>query len=298
MQIVLAHCSLSHSCQAQDTLRRQASRDLSMLSPHSNDLIGVGAHIHHQARHCESQRRDRSAAAALARATGRVQRSPLAAARGAQQQRRRHAPGPARLGLARVQGRARDSDAEHEGVANTDGAVRRRRRGRQHVQRASERYVEPPRRERPADARLAVLRSRKSLNADSPLYAAAPTDRLGADVKGKGRATNSDFLMLDMAGGGAATQGGAQSDGGFMQLQQMEEQDNSYLQSRSTAIESIESTIAELGQVRRGGSSTMLTRSDLWPARAYGPSAGRDRAEDRHGHLGYRTVRSRGVRSS
>jgi len=37
--------------------------------------------------------------------------------------------------------------------------------------------------------------------------------------------------------------------GSYMQMQIMEEQQNSYIQSRSTAIESIESTIAELGQI-------------------------------------------------
>ncbi|KAK0500604.1 t-SNARE [Armillaria luteobubalina] len=40
----------------------------------------------------------------------------------------------------------------------------------------------------------------------------------------------------------------AQNGGAFMQMQLVEQQD-SYIQSRSTAIESIESTIAELGQI-------------------------------------------------
>ncbi|KAI0936706.1 hypothetical protein AcW1_000876 [Taiwanofungus camphoratus] len=69
------------------------------------------------------------------------------------------------------------------------------------------------------------------------------------DPKGKGRATpqpNGDILALDL---GAAEEGTAASNGdAFMQMQLVEQQDN-YIQSRSTAIESIESTIAELGQI-------------------------------------------------
>ncbi|KII94155.1 hypothetical protein PLICRDRAFT_50139 [Plicaturopsis crispa FD-325 SS-3] len=71
------------------------------------------------------------------------------------------------------------------------------------------------------------------------------------DTKGKGRAynnsNNNDVLALDL---GAAEEGaGAHANGGaFMQMELVEQQDN-YIQSRSTAIESIESTIAELGQI-------------------------------------------------
>jgi len=64
-----------------------------------------------------------------------------------------------------------------------------------------------------------------------------------------GAGGNSDFLALDM---GAAEKGigGGQSNGGgdFMQMQLVEQQD-SYIQQRGTAIESIEGTIAELGQI-------------------------------------------------
>ncbi|KIJ65025.1 hypothetical protein HYDPIDRAFT_89057 [Hydnomerulius pinastri MD-312] len=66
--------------------------------------------------------------------------------------------------------------------------------------------------------------------------------------KGKGRAPqNGDVLAMDLdaAEGGSAAQNGG---GAFMQMQLVEQQD-SYIQSRSTAIESIESTIAELGQI-------------------------------------------------
>jgi len=64
------------------------------------------------------------------------------------------------------------------------------------------------------------------------------------DTKGKGRAADSDTLALDL---NSAEEGmGGDS---YMQMQLMEEQQNSYIQSRSTAIESIESTISELGQI-------------------------------------------------
>ncbi|KAI0734645.1 t-SNARE [Fomitopsis betulina] len=67
------------------------------------------------------------------------------------------------------------------------------------------------------------------------------------DTKGKGRAQpSSDILALDL---GAAEEGqGSATSGAFMQMQLVEQQDT-YIQSRSTAIESIESTIAELGQI-------------------------------------------------
>ncbi|KAJ3477143.1 hypothetical protein NLI96_g10671 [Meripilus lineatus] len=67
------------------------------------------------------------------------------------------------------------------------------------------------------------------------------------DAKGKGRASpaNGDILALDL---GSAEEGTAQNGDAFMQMQLVEQQD-SYIQSRSTAIESIESTIAELGQI-------------------------------------------------
>jgi len=66
--------------------------------------------------------------------------------------------------------------------------------------------------------------------------------------KGKGRAPqDGDVLALDL---GSAEEGmsDGHSGGAFMQMEMMEQQD-SYIQSRSTAIESIESTIGELGQI-------------------------------------------------
>ncbi|KAJ2932290.1 hypothetical protein H1R20_g4839, partial [Candolleomyces eurysporus] len=67
------------------------------------------------------------------------------------------------------------------------------------------------------------------------------------DPKGKGRAAqNGDMLALDLD---SAEEGAGNPNGSaFMQMQLVEQQD-SYIQQRSTAIESIESTIAELGQI-------------------------------------------------
>lgn len=69
----------------------------------------------------------------------------------------------------------------------------------------------------------------------------------GYDPKGKSKVapgSDGDFLALDM-GNGTNAAGGEQ----FMQMQLMDNQQNSYMQQRSTAIESIESTISELGQI-------------------------------------------------
>ncbi|KAI0275337.1 t-SNARE [Gloeopeniophorella convolvens] len=71
------------------------------------------------------------------------------------------------------------------------------------------------------------------------------------DTKGKGRATpNGGMLALDLehAEGGAGAPNGSGGSNPFQQMQLVEQQD-SYIQSRSTAIESIETTIAELGQI-------------------------------------------------
>ncbi|KAF8202991.1 t-SNARE [Pholiota molesta] len=88
--------------------------------------------------------------------------------------------------------------------------------------------------------------------APSLLYNPQRTDPMGDgsmnpyDQKGKGRAPqNGDLLSLDL---NAAEAGGSNSSNGFMQMQMVEQQD-SYIQQRSTAIESIETTIAELGQI-------------------------------------------------
>jgi len=64
------------------------------------------------------------------------------------------------------------------------------------------------------------------------------------DSKGKGRAQEGDLLALDMV----SAEAGIGNGGAFQQMQLVEQQDD-YIQTRSTAIESIESTIAELGQI-------------------------------------------------
>lgn len=69
----------------------------------------------------------------------------------------------------------------------------------------------------------------------------------GYDPKGKAKAGESDFLALDM--GSSATNNSAPGSDQFMQMQLMDTQQNNYMQQRSTAIESIESTISELGQI-------------------------------------------------
>ena len=100
------------------------------------------------------------------------------------------------------------------------------------------------------------------------LYSSQRSDPMGDgsstpyDSKGKGRAQNGDVLALDLD---SAEEGGRSQNGGFMQMQMVEQQvcktlsgilkvkkeffQDSYIQQRSTAIESIESTIAELGQI-------------------------------------------------
>jgi len=66
------------------------------------------------------------------------------------------------------------------------------------------------------------------------------------DSKGKGRAPqDGDVLALNLE---SAEEGVPNGNQAFMQMQMVEQQD-SYIQSRSTAIESIESTILELGQI-------------------------------------------------
>lgn len=68
------------------------------------------------------------------------------------------------------------------------------------------------------------------------------------DRKGKSKAVDNgeqDFLALDIDGDrGESGRGGE----GYQQMQLVEQQDD-YIQSRSTAIESIESTISELGSI-------------------------------------------------
>jgi len=67
----------------------------------------------------------------------------------------------------------------------------------------------------------------------------------GVDAKGKGRAPQDDGVLalnLDQS------QENGHGGNPFQQMQMMEQQET-YIQSRSSAIEQIESTIAELGQI-------------------------------------------------
>ncbi|KAG0663558.1 cis-Golgi t-SNARE syntaxin [Rhodotorula mucilaginosa] len=103
---------------------------------------------------------------------------------------------------------------------------------------------------------------------DSPLYrpmsaagGAAPggggaggMSILDSQGKGKGKATGSDFLALDLGAPSDshlnAAENGSGGGGNFMQMELAQQQgDDQYLSSRSTAIETIESTVAELGQI-------------------------------------------------
>lgn len=71
------------------------------------------------------------------------------------------------------------------------------------------------------------------------------------DSKGKGRARpNGDVLALDLLSAEEGTVGstGSNAQGPFAQMQLVAQQDD-YIQQRSSAIESIEATIAELGQI-------------------------------------------------
>ena len=88
---------------------------------------------------------------------------------------------------------------------------------------------------------------------DSPLYrppsALGGSSILDSQGKGKGKAlANSDFLALDL--GGPTDNQLNNVEGGYMQQELAQQQsDDQYLSSRSTAIETIESTVAELGQI-------------------------------------------------
>ncbi|OAV95292.1 hypothetical protein, variant [Puccinia triticina 1-1 BBBD Race 1] len=94
---------------------------------------------------------------------------------------------------------------------------------------------------------------------DSPLYAAqqaggvaSAVNRTLYDSKGKGKSTQegyhqNEYLALDMGkNSNPAESGGPQ---GYMQMQLAQDNSDAYLQQRSTAIESIESTITELGSI-------------------------------------------------
>ncbi|KAF8898952.1 t-SNARE [Infundibulicybe gibba] len=88
---------------------------------------------------------------------------------------------------------------------------------------------------------------------NSVLFSSQKSDPMGDgspsryETKGKGRAPqNGDLLAMDLHSAEEGT--GPQNGSAYAQMQLVEQQDT-YIQSRSTAIESIETTIAELGQI-------------------------------------------------
>jgi syntaxin 5 len=81
---------------------------------------------------------------------------------------------------------------------------------------------------------------------DSPLY---QTPQRGRSPGGFNRNTNAvqqDLLSLEPSGSSALTRGGPQSDAQLLLMEEAQPQ-NAYIQERGRAIESIESTIQELG---------------------------------------------------
>ncbi|GHJ84405.1 hypothetical protein NliqN6_0807 [Naganishia liquefaciens] len=87
--------------------------------------------------------------------------------------------------------------------------------------------------------------------ATAPGTRAGTPDSMAAGSSAKRTLGGADYLALDMNGDGGENglgMGSVQAGSANQQAQMMEQQDN-YIQSRSTAIESIESTISELGQI-------------------------------------------------
>jgi syntaxin 5 len=83
---------------------------------------------------------------------------------------------------------------------------------------------------------------------DSPLY---QTPQRGRSPGGFGRNTNAaqqDLLSLEPSGSSALSRGGPQSDAQLLLMEEAQPQ-NAYIQERGRAIESIESTIQELGGI-------------------------------------------------
>ncbi|WVF69472.1 hypothetical protein IAT40_004249 [Kwoniella sp. CBS 6097] len=96
-------------------------------------------------------------------------------------------------------------------------------------------------------------RKGKSRATPSPHPGSGPGTRPGSAAGVNGYAVDdgkTDFLALDIDGdrGESGMMQSGNGGGDYQQMQLVEQQDN-YIQSRSTAIESIESTIAELGSI-------------------------------------------------
>jgi syntaxin 5 len=82
---------------------------------------------------------------------------------------------------------------------------------------------------------------------DSPLYQTPSRGRSPGGFKNT-NAAQQDLLSLDPSGSSALTRGAAQSDAQLMLMEEAQAP-NAYIQQRGQAIESIESTISELGSI-------------------------------------------------
>jgi syntaxin 5 len=82
---------------------------------------------------------------------------------------------------------------------------------------------------------------------DSPLYQTPQRGRSPGGFKNT-NAAQQDLLSLDPSGSSALTRGGPQSDAQLLLMEEAQPQ-NAYIQQRGQAIESIESTIQELGGI-------------------------------------------------
>nr|ODO04322.1 syntaxin 5 [Cryptococcus depauperatus CBS 7855] len=90
-----------------------------------------------------------------------------------------------------------------------------------------------------------LLFSQKNKSRSTTPFQPSAGPGTGLPVSGKQDQAGKDYLALDIDGDRGES---GLTQTGYQQMQLVEQQD-SYIQSRSTAIESIESTIAELGQI-------------------------------------------------
>lgn len=90
--------------------------------------------------------------------------------------------------------------------------------------------------------------SRDPSRTDSPLYQTPQRGRSPGGFNRNTSAAQQDLLSLDPSGSSALTRGGAQSDAQLLLMEEAQPQ-NTYIQERGRAIESIESTIQELGGI-------------------------------------------------
>lgn len=97
---------------------------------------------------------------------------------------------------------------------------------------------------------LSTAQSSSSLDpgrTDSPLYQTPQRGRSPGGFKNT-NAAQQDLLSLEPSGSSALTRGGPQSDTQLLLMEEAQPQ-NAYIQERGRAIESIESTIQELGGI-------------------------------------------------